>query len=155
VTVNWTQQKVNSSSVFPAFGLPNPSQGSEGAMIESLRNQNVRNLSMFQNKSPRWSPELNAYVLSFGGRVSMTSVKNFQLVSASDPDTVLLQVRDLMSQLCSPLRCSPSFPSSLFLMAQFGRVSKDLFTLDFQWPFSPLQAFAVALGSFDTRVSCL
>jgi tubby and related proteins len=80
----------------------------------------------------------------------MTSVKNFQLVSASDPDTVLLQVRDLMSQLCSL-----SFPSSLFFMAQFGRVSKDLFTLDFQWPFSPLQAFAVALGSFDTRVSCL
>ena len=61
-------------------------------MMDALRNQNLRNLSIFVNKSPRWSPELNAYVLSFGGRVTMTSVKNFQLVNPNDQDTVLLQV---------------------------------------------------------------
>lgn len=61
-------------------------------MMEALKNHNLRNLSLYINKSPKWSPELNAYVLSFGGRVSMTSVKNFQLVGPNDDDTVLLQV---------------------------------------------------------------
>lgn len=69
-------------------------------MMEALRSHNLRNLAHFTNKAPRWSPELNAYVLSFGGRVSMTSVKNFQLVSPNDPDTVLLQVwYDLLRHL--------------------------------------------------------
>jgi hypothetical protein len=69
--------------------------------MEALRTQNLRNLSHFVNKAPRWSPELNAYVLSFGGRVSMTSVKNFQLVSPNDPEVVLLQVPSLSSPVSS------------------------------------------------------
>ena len=32
---------------------------------------------------------------------------------------------------------------------QFGRLSDDKFSLDFQWPFCPFQAFAIALSSLD------
>lgn len=35
--------------------------------------------------------QLGAYCLNFGGRVTHASVKNFQLVSEADQETVLLQ----------------------------------------------------------------
>jgi tubby and related proteins len=56
--------------------------------------------------------QVAAYVLNFNGRVTMASVKNFQLVTPEDQDSVVLQ---------------------------FGRVAKDEFTMDFQWPMSPFQ----------------
>lgn len=66
-------------------------------------------------------------MLNFNGRVTMASVKNFQLVSPEDQERVVLQ---------------------------FGRVSKDLFTMDFQWPLTPAQAFAICLSSFDYKLAC-
>jgi tubby-related protein 1 len=66
-------------------------------------------------------------VLNFNGRVTMASVKNFQLVNPEDVETVLLQ---------------------------FGRVDKEEFSMDFQWPLCPLQAFAICLSSFDYKLAC-
>jgi tubby-related protein 1 len=37
---------------------------------------------------------------------------------------------------------------------QFGRMSEEKFSLDFQWPFSPYQAFAIALSSLDNKLGC-
>lgn len=37
---------------------------------------------------------------------------------------------------------------------QFGRVSDKEFTCDITYPLSPLQAFAVALSSFDSKLAC-
>lgn len=79
------------------------------------------------NKPPKWNDQVGAYVLNFNGRVTMASVKNFQLVTPEDHDSVLLQ---------------------------FGRVGKDLFTMDYQWPLCPLQAFSVCLSSFDYKLAC-
>lgn len=73
------------------------------------------------------SPQLGAYVLNFDGRVTQPSVKNFQLVEAEDESTVRLL---------------------------FGRVDRHSFNLDFQWPLSPLQAFAIALTSLDYKLGC-
>ena len=53
--------------------------------------------------------------------------KNFQLVQPDDQDAILLQ---------------------------FGRVGKDEFTMDFQWPMTPFQAFAITLSSFDSKIAC-
>ena len=39
-------------------------------------------------------------------------------------------------------------------VVQFGRVGKDEFTMDLQWPISPYQAFAVTLSSFDSKIAC-
>jgi len=36
----------------------------------------------------------------------------------------------------------------------FGRVSKDEFIMDFQWPLSPFQAFACCITSFDSKLAC-
>ncbi len=70
---------------------------------------------------------MQAFVLNFNGRVDKASVKNFQLIDNEDENRIYLQ---------------------------FGRVGDQEFTLDFQWPFSPLQAFAVALSSFDNKLAC-
>lgn len=70
---------------------------------------------------------MQAFVLNFNGRVDKASVKNFQLIDNEDENRIYLQ---------------------------FGRVGDQEFTLDFQWPFSPMQAFAVALTSFDNKLAC-
>jgi len=36
---------------------------------------------------------------------------------------------------------------------EFGRLSADTFTCDFRFPLSPIQAFAIALSSFDSGLA--
>jgi tubby-related protein 1 len=84
-------------------------------------------LCVLQNKTPKWNDQVNAYVLNFHGRVTMASVKNFQLIEASDPEAVLLQ---------------------------FGRVEQDKFTMDFMSPLTACQAFGLCLSSFDDKLLC-
>ena len=84
-------------------------------------------ISVFHNKKPVWNDSLGAYVLNFNGRVEQASVKNFQLVDDFDQEKIYLQ---------------------------FGRVDKHVFSLDFIWPFTPLQAFSIALSSIDFKLAC-
>jgi len=37
---------------------------------------------------------------------------------------------------------------------QFGRVADDLFTVDYNYPMNAVQAFAIALSSFDSKLAC-
>ncbi|XP_078431166.1 tubby like protein 7 [Wolffia australiana] len=87
-----------------------------------------------QNKAPRWHEHLQCWCLNFHGRVTVASVKNFQLVAglpgggrAGDDEPVLLQ---------------------------FGKVGDDLFTMDYRHPLSAFQAFAISLTSFGTKLAC-
>ncbi|XP_050216723.1 tubby-like F-box protein 6 [Mercurialis annua] len=83
---------------------------------------------VLENKSPRWHEQLQCWCLNFHGRVTVASVKNFQLVaSAENGEKIILQ---------------------------FGKVGKDLFTMDYRYPLSSFQAFAICLSSFDTRIAC-
>ena len=41
-----------------------------------------------------------------------------------------------------------------YIVMQFGRVAEDVFTMDFRYPMCPVQAFAVALSSFDSKLAC-
>jgi hypothetical protein len=78
------------------------------------------------NKQPQWDDKLNGYVLNFAGRVTQSSVKNFQLASEETGDATLLQ---------------------------FGRVGKHRFNMDWRAPLSPLQAFGVVLASLDGKLA--
>lgn len=84
-------------------------------------------ISKLINKPPKWSPENDAFVLDFYDRVKKPSVKNFQLINELDEDYIFLQ---------------------------FGRVEDHLFTMDFQWPMTPAQAFSICLSSFDSKIAC-
>ncbi|KAI8054265.1 tubby C-terminal-like domain-containing protein [Syncephalis plumigaleata] len=79
------------------------------------------------NKSPQWNEETQSYVLNFNGRVTLASVKNFNIHSFIDLDYIIMQ---------------------------FGRIARDHFTMDFQYPMCLLQAFGIALSSFDAKLAC-
>lgn len=92
--------------------------------------------TILRNKAPRWHDHLQCWCLNFHGRVTVASVKNFQLVATldqsqpggkGDEETVLLQ---------------------------FGKVGDDTFTMDFRQPLSAFQAFAICLTSFGTKLAC-
>jgi len=37
---------------------------------------------------------------------------------------------------------------------QFGKIDADIFTVDYNYPLNALQAFAIALSSFDSKLAC-
>ncbi|XP_075511548.1 tubby-like F-box protein 5 isoform X2 [Primulina tabacum] len=91
---------------------------------------------VLRNKTPRWHEQLQCWCLNFRGRVTVASVKNFQLVAA--------------------VESSQNVPVSEQekVILQFGKIGKDIFTMDYQYPLSAFQAFAICLSSFDTKPAC-
>ena len=41
-----------------------------------------------------------------------------------------------------------------YIVMQFGRVSEDIFTMDYSYPMCAVQAFGIALSSFDSKLAC-
>lgn len=68
--------------------------GGEGGedILTRMKDRNLRDLVYLINKPPRWNEQVGAYVLNFNGRVTMASVKNFQLVDPDEQNAVVLQV---------------------------------------------------------------
>ena len=87
----------------------------------------MNDLVELHNKTPVWNEETQSYVLNFHGRVTQASVKNFQIVHSNDPE---------------------------YIVMQFGRIDEDVFTCDFSYPMCAIQAFGIALSSFDSKLAC-
>ncbi|KAI8903396.1 tubby C-terminal-like domain-containing protein [Gorgonomyces haynaldii] len=96
------------------------------SLIQHLKEQSQLVLQL-QNKLPQWSDETQSYVLNFNGRVSLASVKNFQIVHPNDLEHVVLQ---------------------------FGKVTQNEFSVDIQYPFSILLGFGIVLTAFESKVAC-
>uniref|UniRef100_H0X0B8 Tubby-like protein n=1 Tax=Otolemur garnettii TaxID=30611 RepID=H0X0B8_OTOGA len=103
-----------------------PRNDHEG-LLSKWQNKTMENLIELHNKAPVWNDDTQSYVLNFHGRVTQASVKNFQIVHGNDPD---------------------------YIVMQFGRVADDVFTLDYNYPLCALQAFAIGLSSFDSKLAC-
>lgn len=91
---------------------------------------------VLKNKAPRWHEQLQCWCLNFRGRVTVASVKNFQLVAAVDQSH------------------NVSVEEQEKVLLQFGKIGKDIFTMDYHYPLSAFQAFAICLSSFDTKPAC-
>ena len=74
--------------------------------------------------------ERGNYRLNFFGRVTVPSVKNFQLIQ----DTKVTTARGVAEK---------------GLLMQFGKIGEDRFHLDFREPLTPFQAFTIALCQFN------
>ncbi|XP_070797198.1 tubby-related protein 1 [Pituophis catenifer annectens] len=48
----------------------------------------------------------------------------------------------------------PSEITTEYIVLQFGRVADDVFTMDYNYPLCAVQAFAIALSSFDGKLAC-
>lgn len=90
----------------------------------SSQNKNVikKRTFVLHNKPPIWNEASQVYQLDFGGRVTQESAKNFQVEH---------QGKQVM---------------------QFGRIDTNAYTLDFEWPFSTVQAFSIALANITQRL---
>jgi len=118
--------------ITPAVGpdgefMTHPQIKGNPSLVQSYKEGKRNNIHVFTNKRPSWNEKLKAYVLNFNGRVTKASVKNFQLVEEGDNETVMLQ---------------------------FGKVSDNRFSLDFRYPLSGTQAFAIAMSAFDFKLLC-
>lgn len=71
-------------------------------------------------KRPVWNEEVESLVLDFKGRSVSASAKNFQLALQSRPDQVI---------------------------CQFAKMGPGNFSLDFRFPLSVIQAFAISLST--------
>ncbi|XP_063294665.1 tubby protein homolog isoform X4 [Pelobates fuscus] len=96
-------------------------------LLSRWQNKNTENVIELHNKTPVWNDDTQSYVLNFHGRVTQASVKNFQIIHDNDPE---------------------------YIVMQFGRVAEDVFTMDYKYPMCALQAFAIALSSFDGKLAC-
>lgn len=99
---------------------------------------------ILKNKSPRWHEQLQCWCLNFRGRVTIASVKNFQLIAASGGSADNTGTGNSQA--------STSEHDKIIL--QFGKIGKDLFTMDYRYPLSAFQAFGICLSSFDTKLGC-
>jgi tubby-related protein 1 len=102
-----------------------PTKPVEG-LLANYKSSCTEQMTTLINRAPKWNDQLAAYVLNFNGRVTMPSVKNFQLVHEGLDEVVL----------------------------QFGKTGKDHFTMDFTWPMSPVQAFSVCISALDNKLMC-
>ncbi len=144
----------------PDLCFANIWQECDGLLIRH-QNRRTENIIELHNKTPVWNEETASHVLNFNGRVTQASIKNFQIVHSKD------------CEYCHPSIHHPSihpsthpliylsiyllyiFPFSVdYIVMQFGRIADDIFTLDFNYPMCAVQAFAIALSSFDGKIAC-
>ncbi|KAL8129814.1 hypothetical protein V2J09_018969, partial [Rumex salicifolius] len=118
---------------------PTSTQTNSLEVIESVKTKKSdsapQGYTVLKNKAPRWHEHLQCWCLNFHGRVTVASVKNFQLVATldesqpggkGDEETVILQ---------------------------FGKVGDDTFSMDYRQPLSAFHAFAICLTSFGTKLA--
>lgn len=103
-----------------------PSEENDDTLSQRLQNSD-HSVIKVGNKDPQWNSESHSFVLNFQGRVTLPSIKNFQIVHPMDPDYIVLQ---------------------------FGKVDRNVFTCDLKFPLSPMVAFAIALSSFHEKLAC-
>ncbi|KAF3682920.1 putative laccase-11-like [Capsicum annuum] len=116
-----------SDAKFPAKDVSSPSISSSAVplpLLESL---------VLKIKASRWHEQLQCWCLDFKGCVTVASVKNFQLLAAVAPSHNI-----------------PAAEQEKVIL-QFGKIGKDIFTMDYRYPFSAFQAFAICLSSFNMK----
>lgn len=94
--------------------------------LETAYKNNSPEVQCYINNEPKWDKGLGLFTLNFYDRVKEVSVKNFQLIEQND--------------------------KSRRVVVQFGKVDDNTYHLDYQYPFTLFQAFAVALSSCDSKL---
>lgn len=98
----------------------------DSRMMNKFNDLQLKGLLVLRNKAPKWNAKRRSWTLDFHGRVKTSSVKNFQLINPKEEDRVILQ---------------------------HGKVGFDDFTMDMQWPMSPVAAFAICLSSLHGKLA--
>jgi len=94
---------------------------------------------------------LSSCIVDFRSRATCASVKNFQVVHSQPTNTELREayIQHNAGYLYDD-EGTMSVPQEHVLL-QMGRVGQNCFNMDFQYPLSMLQAFAICLSRFDSK----
>nr|KAJ3421346.1 Tubby- protein 1 [Polyrhizophydium stewartii] len=117
-----SQEDISKDSPHYLAKLNMQESGFSTDIMADLKSKSTNKLLFLKNKTPRWNEATQSHCLNFGGRVTQPSIKNMQLITDEDENYIVLQ---------------------------FGRCGPDLFTLDVRWPMTPVEAFAIALSTFE------
>jgi len=93
---------------------------------------------VMHEKRSRYDP-LSSCLVDFQGRATVASVKNFQLIHSPPMNT---------SHGHAP-RIRPDDD----IILQMGKITDECFNMDFKYPLSMLQAFAIAISRFDAQLT--
>jgi hypothetical protein len=129
-------------------------------IMSDLKIRDTNKITILKNKPPRWNETTQSHCLNFGGRVTQPSIKNFQLIAEGSGGWWWLCVC-----VCVCVCEAPSLDrhesntidthththtrAETNIILQFGRCGPDYFTVDLQWPLTPVEGFAIALTTFD------
>ncbi|XP_045535008.1 tubby-related protein 4 [Papilio machaon] len=116
------RNKLKRAGGVPSGAVGGPGVGGSAGAGGGTAGGQARRQLLMHNKAPMWNENSQVYQLDFGGRVTQESAKNFQIEYHGKQ------------------------------VMQFGRIDGNAYTLDFQYPFSALQAFAVALANVTQRL---
>mmetsp|Transcript_9801 Transcript_9801/g.16289 ORF Transcript_9801/g.16289 Transcript_9801/m.16289 type:complete len:391 (-) Transcript_9801:144-1316(-) len=97
----------------------------EESMEECVERNETEKMISLVNKKPKWDATQKGHVLNFEGRVTKSSVKNFQLTVEGNEEVCL----------------------------QFGRVDDDKFSMDVRYPLSLFQAFGLCIAAMDKKIA--
>ncbi|KAH7829490.1 putative tubby protein [Monocercomonoides exilis] len=92
--------------------------------------QKPGSLIPFISRKPQKDPMTKKFQMDFHGRAKVASIKNHQLIPGTDSEKTEEEL--------------PTF-------FQFGKIDVNKFCVDFAFPFSPFQAFCIALSIFDVK----
>ena len=92
------------------------------------------------NVKPKWDEAHGGHVLNFQGRVTESSVKNFQLCCPE------------LSKVSSS---RTSYEHSVYsdVVLQFGKTGHDKFSMDVRYPLSIFTAFAICVSCLDGKMA--
>lgn len=121
------EEAESSTDGAPAWAVqPWAPSSKDDTILAQVENPDPAKALHLINKPPVWIESLEAYCLDFGGRVAAASVKNFLLSHPDDMDKTLML---------------------------FGRTQdRQVYSMDYSHPFTPVQAFAIALSSMDSHL---
>ena len=92
------------------------------------------------NVKPKWDDVHGGHVLNFQGRVTESSVKNFQLCCPELPSSNSWSER-------GETTLNPE------VILQFGKAGKDKFSMDVRYPLSIYTAFAICVACLDGKLA--
>jgi hypothetical protein len=94
---------------------------------------------------------LSSCLVDFKERANVGSVKNFQMIQSWPEDESKLGEYAGADGTGEGVWTNKDAPSPVLL--QMGKVGKNCFNMDFQYPLTMLQAFGICLSRFDTNLS--
>lgn len=122
--------------------------------IEILKNLSAiyhnkdKTTTEFDNKGDQNGGKNNKGALAYGGGGGSSKNSNNSTKSQN------LKSQQLLSQPTTITKSASSSAYNNSIVMQFGRISDHEFTCDVAYPLSILQAFSIALSSFDSKLAC-